>query len=45
MTQHLDNNIRKWIHILSEKKFDDIKSRNRRNAYRITDDIGRKIVK
>src|SRR5215211_776662 len=39
------NNIRKWIHRFNEKGIDGIVSRKHiRNAYKITDDIERKIV-
>jgi len=45
ITNHHDNNIRKWIHRFNEKGIDGIVSRKHiRNAYKIMDDIERKIV-
>ena len=45
ITNHHDNNIRKWIHRFNEKGIDGILSRKHiRNAYKITDNIERKIV-
>jgi transposase len=45
ITNHHDNNIRKWIHRFNEKGIDGIISRKHiRNAYKITEDIERKIV-
>jgi len=45
ITNHHDNNIRKWIHRFNEKGIDGIVSRKYiRNAYKITEDIERKIV-
>src|SRR5215203_6592129 len=45
ITNHHDNNIRKWIHRFNEKGIDGIISRkDRRNAHKITEDIERKIV-
>ena len=45
ITNHHDNNIRKWIHRFNEKGIDGIISRKHiRNAHKITEDIERKIV-
>jgi transposase len=45
ITNHHDNNIRKWIHRFNEKGIDDIISRKHiRNAHKITEDIERQIV-
>src|SRR5215203_4655899 len=45
ITNHHDNNIRKWIHRFNEKGIDGIISRkDRRKANKITDDIERQIV-
>jgi transposase len=45
ITNHHNNNIRKWIHRFNEKDVDGIISRKHiRNANKITDDIERKIV-
>ena len=45
ITNHHDNNIRKWIRRFNEKGIDDIISRKHiRNAHKITEDIERKIV-
>ena len=45
ITNHHDNNIRKWIHRFNEKGIDGIVSRKHiRNAHKITEDIERKIV-
>jgi transposase len=45
ITDHHDNNIRKWIHRFNEKGIDGIVSRKHiRNAHKITDNIERKIV-
>ncbi len=45
ITNHHDNNIRKWIHRFNEKGIDGILSRKHiRNANKITEDIERKIV-
>ena len=45
ITNHHDNNIRKWIHSFNEKGIDGIVSRKHvRNAHKITADIERKIV-
>lgn len=45
ITNHHDNNIRKWIHRFNEKGIDGIISRKHiRNANKITDDIESKIV-
>jgi len=45
ITNHHDNNIRKWIHRFNEKGIDGIVSKKYiRNAHKITDDIERKIV-
>src|SRR5688500_6840249 len=45
ITNHHDNNIRKWIHRFNEKGIDGIISRKHiRNAYKITQDIESKIV-
>ena len=45
ITNHHDNNIRKWIHRFNEKGIDGIVSRKHiRNANKITDNIERKIV-
>jgi len=45
ITNHHDNNIRKWIHRFNDKGIDGIISRKHiRNAHKITDDIERKIV-
>ena len=45
ITNHHDNNIRKWIHRFNEKGIDCILSRKHiRNANKITDNIERKIV-
>jgi transposase len=45
ITNHHDNNIRKWIHRFNEKGIDSIVSKKYiRNAHKITDDIERKIV-
>lgn len=45
MTNHHDNNIRKWIHRFNEKGIDGILSRKHiQNAHKTTDDIERKIV-
>lgn len=45
MTNHHDNNIRKWIHRFNDKGIDGIISRKHiRNAHKITEDIERKIV-
>jgi transposase len=45
ITNHHDNNIRKWIHRFNEKGIDGIVSRKHiRNAHKITDNIERKIV-
>ena len=45
ITNHHDNNIRKWIHRFNEKGTDGIISRKHiRNANMITEDIERKIV-
>ncbi|MGI9009626.1 MAG: helix-turn-helix domain-containing protein [Nitrososphaeraceae archaeon] len=45
ITNHHDNNIRKWIHRFNEKGIDGIISRKHiRNAHKITDDIENKIV-
>jgi len=45
MTNHHDNNIRKWIHRFNEKGIDGIISRKHiRNAHKITEDIERQIV-
>ncbi|MDR4510500.1 MAG: helix-turn-helix domain-containing protein [Nitrososphaeraceae archaeon] len=45
MTNHHDNNIRKWLHRFNEKGIDGIISRKHvRNAHKITEDIERKIV-
>ena len=45
ITNHQDNNIRKWIHRFNEKGIDGIVSRKHvRNAHKITEDIERKIV-
>jgi transposase len=45
ITNHHDNNIRKWIHRFNEKGIDGIISRKHiRNAHKITQDIERKIV-
>lgn len=45
ITNHHDNNIRKWIHKFNEKGIDGIISRKHvRNAQKITDDIERQIV-
>ena len=45
ITNHHDNNIRKWIHRFNEDGIDGIVSRKHiRNAHKITDNIERKIV-
>jgi transposase len=45
ITNHHDNNIRKWIHRFNEKGTDGIVSRKHvRNTNKITEDIERKIV-
>ena len=45
ITNHHDNNIRKWIHRFNEKGIDGIVSKKQtRNAHKITEDIERKIV-
>jgi len=45
ITNHHDNNIRKWIHRFNEKGIDGIISRKHiRNAQKITEDIENKIV-
>lgn len=45
ITNHHDNNIRKWIHRFNEKGIDDIISRKYvRNAQKITEDIENRIV-
>ncbi|MGI9009773.1 MAG: helix-turn-helix domain-containing protein [Nitrososphaeraceae archaeon] len=45
ITNHHDNNIRKWIHRFNDKGIDDIVSRKHvRNAQKITEDIENKIV-
>ena len=45
ITNHHDNNIRKWIHRFNEKGIDGIISRKHiRNAHKITGNIERKIV-
>ena len=45
ITNHHDNNIRKWIHRFNEKGIDGIISRKHiRNTHKITEDIERKIV-
>ena len=45
ITNHHDNNIRKWIHRFNEKGIDGIVSRKHvRNAHKITEDIERKMV-
>ena len=45
ITNHHDNNIRKWIHRFNEKGIDGIVTRKHlRNAHKITDNIERKIV-
>jgi transposase len=45
ITNHHDNNIRKWIHRFNGKGIDGIVSRKHiRNANKITEDIERKIV-
>ncbi|HSF50984.1 MAG TPA: helix-turn-helix domain-containing protein [Nitrososphaeraceae archaeon] len=45
ITNHHDNNIRKWIHRFNEDGIDGIVSRKHvRNAHKITEDIERKIV-
>ena len=45
ITNHHDNNIRKWIHRFNENGIDGIVSRKHiRNAHKITDNIERKIV-
>ena len=45
ITNHHDNNIRKWLHRFNEKGIDNIISRKHiRNAHKITEDIERKIV-
>jgi transposase len=45
ITNHHDNNIRKWIHRFNEKGIDSIVSRKHiRNAHKITEDIERKII-
>ncbi len=45
ITNHHDNNTRKWIHRFNEKGIDGILSRKHiRNANKITEDIERKIV-
>ena len=45
ITNHHDNNIRKWIHRFNEKGIDGIISRKHvRNAHKITEDIERKIL-
>lgn len=45
ITNHHDNNIRKWIHRFNEKGVDGIISRKHiRNANKITEDIETKIV-
>ncbi len=45
ITNHHDNNIRKWIHRFNENGIDGIVSRKQiRNAHKITEDIERKIV-
>ena len=45
ITNHHDNNIRKWIHRFNEKGIDGIVSRKHiRNAHKIIEDIERKIV-
>ena len=45
ITNHHDNNIRKWIHRFNEKGIEGIVTRKHlRNAHKITDDIERKIV-
>src|SRR5215203_5895897 len=45
ITNHHDNNIRKWIHRFNGKGIDGIVSRKHiRNAHKITEDIERKIV-
>lgn len=44
ITNHHDNNIRKWIHRFNEKGIDGIVSKKHiRNAHKITEDIERKI--
>ena len=42
ITNHHDNNIRKWIHRFNEKGI--ISRKHIRNAHKITEDIERKIV-
>ena len=45
ITNHHDNNIRKWIHRFNEKRIDGIVTRKHiGNANKITEDIERKIV-
>jgi transposase len=45
ITNHHDNNIRKWIHRFNDKGIDDIVSRKYiRNAQKITEDIENRIV-
>ena len=45
ITNHHDNNIRKWIHRFNEKGIDGIISRKHiRNAHKITGNIERKTV-
>ena len=46
ITNHHDNNIRKWIHRFNEKGIDGIivSKKQIRNAHKITEDIERKIV-
>lgn len=46
MTNHHDNNIRKWIHRFNEHGIDGIISRKRnRSAQKITDEIEKQIVR
>ena len=45
ITNHHDNNIRKWIHRFNEKGIDGIVStKHKPNAQNITDDMEKKIV-
>ncbi|HSE99672.1 MAG TPA: helix-turn-helix domain-containing protein, partial [Nitrososphaeraceae archaeon] len=45
ITNHHDNNIRKWIHRFNEKGIDGVVSRKHiRNTHKITENIERKIV-